>query len=96
MIRSFADKDLELLVSNGPSSTTKRIPTDLYRIIVRKVAYLNQAIRLEDLRIPPANRLERLKGDLAGQYSSRVNDQYRLVFCWENGEVKDLRFMDYH
>jgi toxin HigB-1 len=96
MIRNFVDKDLETLVADGPGPKTKRIPADLYRIIIRKVAYLNQAVRLEDLRIPPANRLKRLKGDLAGQYSIRVNDQFRLVFCWENGDVLDVRFMDYH
>ena len=96
MIRNFADKDLEILLANGPGPKTRRIPSDLYRVIVRKVAYLNQAVRLDDLRVPPANHLERLKGDLAGQYSIRVNDQFRILFRWEDGDVLEVSFRDYH
>lgn len=96
MILNIADRDLEILLAEGPGPRTKRIPTDLYRVIVRKVAYMNRATRLEDLRVPPANRLERLKGNLAGYYSIRVNDQYRLVFRWISGDIADVSFQDYH
>ena len=96
MIRNFADKDLEILVAEGPGPKTRRIPGELYRVIVRKIAYLNQAARLEDLRVPPANRLERLKGNLAEYHSIRVNDQFRIVFRWNDGEAFDVSFRDYH
>lgn len=96
MIRSFADGDLEILVRDGPGRRTRRIPVDLYRVIIRKIAYMNQAVSLSDLRMPPANRLEQLKGDLSGHYSIRINDQYRLVFRWDDGDALDVRFMDYH
>ncbi len=96
MIRNFADTTLERLIAEGPGPKTKKIPPELYRVIARKIGYLNQAIRLEDLRIPPANRLERLKGDLAGYYSIRVNDQFRIVFRWEDGDACDVSFQDYH
>lgn len=96
MIRSFADNDLERLIAEGPDRRTRRIPTELYGAIARKVGYLNQAGSLTDLRVPPANRLERLKGDLAGWYSIRVNDRYRLVFRWNDGDAFDVRLLDYH
>lgn len=96
MIRSFADRELERLIAEGPGPRTRSIPAELYRTIARKVGYLNQAGSLTDLRVPPGNRLEPLKGDLAGSYSIRVNDRYRLVFRWSEGDVFDLRLMDYH
>ncbi len=96
MIRSFSDRDLEILIAEGPGPKTKRIPPDLYRVIVRKIAYMNQAKRLDDLRVPPANRLERLKGDLEGFYSIRVNNQFRLVFRWDSGDALDVSLRDYH
>jgi proteic killer suppression protein len=68
----------------------------LYKVIARKIGYLNQAVRIEDLRIPPANRLELLKGDLAGYYSIRVNDQFRIIFRWKDGDALDVAFVDYH
>ena len=63
---------------------------------MRKLAMLNRAARLDDLRIPPANRLEALKGDREGQYSIRVNDQFRLCFVWKDGDVDDVELVDYH
>jgi toxin HigB-1 len=96
MIRNFADACLEHLIAEGPGPKTKRIPPDLYTAIARKIGYLNQAVRLEDLRVPPANRLERLKGDLADYYSIRVNNQFRILFRREKGEACDVSFQDYH
>ncbi len=96
MIRNFADAGLEQLIAEGPGPKTKRIPAELYPVIARKIGYLNQAVRLEDLRIPPANRLERLKGNLARYHSIRVNDQFRIVFRWEAGDAWDVSFQDYH
>lgn len=73
-------------------------PPNLQRVIARKLQMLKAATRLNDLRIPPANRLEALKGDLAGWYSIRVNSQYRLIFRWddEEKEAYDVYFDDYH
>lgn len=96
MIRNFADSRLEWLIAYGPGQKTKPIPPELYPVITRKIGYLNQAVRIEDLRIPPANRLELLKGNLAGYYSIRVNDRFRIVFRWENGDALDVSFQDYH
>jgi len=96
MIRNFADSKLEKLIADGPGPKTRPIPPELYKVITRKIGYLNQAVRIEDLRIPPANRLELLKGDLAGFYSIRVNDQFRIVFRWQDGDAFDVSFMDYH
>lgn len=93
MITSFDDKILESFWKNGDS---RKIPAGLHNALRRKLVYLDGAIALSDLRIPPANHLEALKGDLAGFHSIRVNDQWRLVFHWESGSVKDLKLMDYH
>ncbi|HET9835009.1 MAG TPA: type II toxin-antitoxin system RelE/ParE family toxin [Rhodanobacteraceae bacterium] len=63
---------------------------------MRKLAILNRAGRLEDLRIPPGNRLEALRGDRAGQYSIRINDQYRICFVWRDGDAFEVGIVDYH
>lgn len=65
-------------------------------VAMRKLAMLNRAARLEDLRIPPANRLEALKGERAGQHSIRINDQFRICFRWRNGDAHDVEIVDYH
>jgi proteic killer suppression protein len=65
-------------------------------VAMRKLAMLNRAARLEDLRIPPANRLEALKGTRAGQHSIRINDQFRICFRWRNGDAHDVEIVDYH
>jgi proteic killer suppression protein len=66
------------------------------RIALRKLTYLHAAARLEQLRVPPANRLETLKGDRAGQHSIRVNDQFRICFRWHQGDAWDVEFVDHH
>lgn len=96
MIDTFADKALERLYYDGPSAATRKIPAELHQVIHRRLTYLRDATCLNDLRVPPANRLEALKGDLAGYHSIRVNDQWRIVFRWTNDTASDIRFMDYH
>lgn len=74
----------------------KGFPSNLFRVAVRKVAMLQAAHRLEDLKIPPANRLEALKGDRAGQHSIRINDQWRICFTWGENGPEDVEIVDYH
>ena len=66
------------------------------RVARRKLLYLHRAMRLEDLRVPPGNQLEPLKGDRAGQYSIRINDKWRLCFAWRKGDAYDVEIVDYH
>jgi len=73
----------------------RRFPNDILKAALRKLDVLNAAHRLEDLRSPPANRLEALKGDLAGFYSIRVNDQWRIIFRWD-ADASDVSLVDYH
>jgi toxin HigB-1 len=93
MIKSFCDADTEMLWETGKS---RRIPASLRRSAIRKLAILDAAVVLEDLRIPPGNRLEALTGDRKGQYSIRVNDQYRLCFSWVEGNAFEVEIVDYH
>jgi len=72
------------------------LPQEIQRSALRKLRMLNRAITLEDLRIPPGNRLEALKGDREGQYSIRINDQWRICFLWQDGEVFQVEIVDYH
>ncbi len=74
----------------------KGFPADLVRVAQRKLAMLNAAVTLDALRVPPANRLEALKGDRAGQHSIRVNDQFRICFVWRDGNAVDVEITDYH
>ena len=93
MIRSFRDKQTEDAF-NG--LLRKGFPPDLIRIVRRKLRYLDAAAVLGDLRAPPGNRLEALRGDRAGQHSIRVNDQFRICFVWTNQGPSDVEFTDYH
>jgi proteic killer suppression protein len=72
------------------------LPRDLQRVALRKLRMLNRAMTLDDLRIPPGNRLEALRGDREGQYSIRINDQWRICFIWRDGEVSAVEILDYH
>ena len=94
-IQSFRDAATEDLFHGRKTSRVRRFPSDLARIALRKMDVLNGAHRLNDLRSPPANRLEALKGDLAGYHSIRVNDQWRLIFRWDEG-VHEVSLTDYH
>ncbi len=93
MIRGFKDKEAEKLFHREPS---RKLPQNLQRIALRKLRMLNRAMTLADLRIPPGNRLEALRGDREGQYSIRINDQWRICFQWQDGEVFQVEIVDYH
>lgn len=93
MIASFADRETEALFHRRRS---KRIDPRIQQAALRKLRYLNSAASLEDLRVPPGNRLEALRGDRAGRHSIRVNDQWRIVFRWSGGHAHDVVIEDYH
>lgn len=93
MIKSFADADTELLWDTGKS---RRIPANLRSSALKKLFMLRRALQLSDLTAPPGNRLERLTGDRKGQYSIRINDQFRICFVWVNGDAYDVEIVDYH
>ena len=93
MIRSFADRRTEAL-SKGEA--VKGVPTDVAKRAVNKLFLLDTVTRLDDLRVPPGNRLEALSGDRSGQHSIRVNDQWRICFTWTTEGVRDVAFVDYH
>ncbi len=93
MIRSFADSETESIWSGRRS---RRLPPDIQAVALRKLRLLNQARILNDLRVPPGNRLEALKGDRFGQHSIRINDQWRVCFIWIEGGPSDVTIVDYH
>lgn len=93
MIRSYRSRWIEVIAAG---KAPKGFPADLLRGARQKLAFLNAAERLEDLRVPPGNRLEVLKGDRAGQHSIRINDQWRIVFRWSDGGADDVDIVDYH
>jgi proteic killer suppression protein len=93
VIKSFADRETERLFVRKPG---RRLPPDLHRVMLRKLVQLGAADRLDDLRIPPGNRLEALKHDRQGQHSIRVNDQWRICFRWSEGDAYDVEIVDYH
>ncbi len=96
MIASFRDSALASFYYEGPGRKCRRIPADLHGAIRRKLDQLNSAFELNDLRVPPANRLEALKGDRAGSHSIRVNDQWRIVFRWSGDAAHEVELVDYH
>jgi len=93
MIRSFRDRDTEKLFMREP---TRRLPEALQRGALRKLVMLHAAADLSDVRVPPGNRLEKLVGDRSGQYSIRINDQWRVCFTWRDGDAYDVEIADYH
>ena len=93
MLKAFACVETERVFSGLRS---RRLPPDIQQRALRKLRMLHAARMLDDLRIPPSNRLEALSGDRAGQHSIRVNDQWRIVFRWEDGEAYDVAIVDYH
>ena len=97
MIVSFRDKGTEdVFDGRDTRNARKACPSDLVRVARRKLDLLNQAAALGDLRVPPNNRLEKLKGDREGQYSIRVNDQWRVCFRWTESGAEDVEIVDYH
>jgi len=93
MIKSFKDKETEKIFNRQVS---RKLPRDIQQVALRKLRMINRAIRLNDLRVPPNNRLEKLKGNRSGQYSIRINDQWRICFIWEEQDAYDVEIVDYH
>ena len=93
MIRSFRDRDTQRLFDRQPA---RKLGADVQRIALRKLRQLDAAVSLEDLRVPPGNRLEKLRRDRAGQHSIRINDQWRVCFRWVGGDAHDIEIVDYH
>jgi toxin HigB-1 len=93
MIRSFADKETESLFRTGKS---RRLPPDILRRAILRLNQLEHAMTVDELRFPPANRLEALHGDRAGQWSVRINGQWRVCFRFVEGDAFDVSVIDYH
>ena len=93
MIKSFRDAETEKVFQRRFS---QRLPNDIQSVALRKLRMLSNAVDVNDLRSPPANRLEKLSGDRAGQYSIRINDQWRICFSWREGHAYDVEISDYH
>jgi len=96
MIASFGDKATAALYHGERGKAIRKFPPDVRKAALRKLDVLNGASSLQDLRSPPGNRLEALKGDWAGFHSIRVNDQWRIVFRWEGNDAHDVSVVDYH
>ena len=96
MIVSFADKATETLFHGEEGKAIRRVPPDIRSAALRKLDLVNAAHELKDLRIPPGNRLEALKGELRGKHSIRINDQWRIVFRWKDGDAHEVEIDDYH
>jgi len=93
VIKSFRDKETEKIYSRARSA---KLPGDIQQIALRKLRMINNAQNINDLRIPPSNRLEKLSGDRAGQYSIRINDQWRICFVWKDNNTYYVEITDYH
>jgi len=93
MIQSFADPQTELVWTGRRS---RKLPADIQNVALRKLRLLNQARVLNDLRVPPGNRLEALRADRQGQYSIRIDDQWRVCFVWDEGGPANVEIVDYH
>lgn len=93
MIKSFKCKDTQKIYDGNVS---RKFPADIQSRAVRKLAMLNAAENVDDLRIPPSNRLEKLSGDRDGQYSIRINDKWRICFEWIDNESENVEIVDYH
>ena len=93
MIRSFRDKETRKIFDRLRSS---HLPDDIQQIAYRKLRMIHNAQNINDLRIPPANRLEKLSGNRAGQYSIRINEQWRICFEWNDGDACNTEIVDYH
>ena len=96
MILDFGDQATEDIFHGDNTKTARRLPVLLWRLARRKLDMLNAAHERRDLMVPPGNRLEALKGHLAGFHSIRINDQFRIVFKWVDGNVRGVRITDYH
>ena len=93
MIESFADDETRTLFAKGKS---RRLPPDILRRAIMRLTQLDAATDVDDLRQPPSNRLESLSGDRQGQWSIRINDRWRVCFCFDRGNAQDVEIIDYH
>jgi toxin HigB-1 len=93
VIKSFKNKETAKIFRRERS---KKLPHDIQQIALRKLRMLHRAQSLQDLRVPPSNHLEKLSGDRAGQYSIRINDQWRICFVWLDQDAYDVEIVDYH
>jgi toxin HigB-1 len=93
VIKSFKDTETEKIYHRERS---RKLPSDIQQAALRKLRMINNALNLNDLRIPPANRLEKLAGDREGQYSIRINDQWRICFEWRGSDASNVEITDYH
>ena len=93
MVKSFKDKETGRIYNREGSG---KLPRDIQQTALRKLRMINNARNLNDLRIPPANKLEKLKGGRAGQHSIRINDQWRVCFKWRDGDAYEVEITDYH
>jgi toxin HigB-1 len=93
VIRSFKDRTTESLYNGNP---VRSVPADVAKRAAVKLFLIDTVTRLDDLRVPPGNRLEALKGSRSGKHSIRVNDQWRICFSWKEGDAFDVEFCDYH
>ena len=96
MIISFGNKAAEDIFNAEETRDARRIPKDLWKVARRKLDMIHAAHEIRDLLAPPGNRLERLKGKLAEFHSIRINDQFRIIFKWTDGNAKDVSVLDYH
>ena len=96
MIQSFADKTTADIFQERNTKDARNIPKDLWRVVQRKLKMLDVAVRVDDLKSPPGNRLKLLTGQMSGRYSVRVNEQYRITFRWEDGQAFEVAVEDYH
>lgn len=93
LIKSFKNKETEKIYNMDISG---KLPGDIQQTALRKLRMINNAANLNDLRVPPANRLEKLRGNREGQHSIRINDQWRICFTWQKGDANDVEITDYH
>ncbi|MBC8005285.1 MAG: type II toxin-antitoxin system RelE/ParE family toxin [Verrucomicrobia bacterium] len=93
MIKKFGDKETELIWLGIRS---RKLPNEIQDVARRKLRMINSSLDINDLRIPPANHLEKLKGELSDYYSIRINLQWRIIFTWKNNDAYDVRIIDYH
>jgi proteic killer suppression protein len=96
VIADFGDQATEDIYHDFNSARTRRFSEEVRRATRRKLMLIAAATTVQDLRVPPGNRLEQLRGDMAGRWSVRVNDQWRIVFRWADGTASDVRLTDYH
>ena len=93
MIKTFKDEPTQKIYHRQPS---RKLPPDIQQVALRKLRMINNATSLNDLRVPPANRLEKLSGDRAGQWSIRINDRWRVCFRWNGVDALNVEVVDYH